>query len=262
MLAPPYRRLRHTGTGCYRHGTVPPTPLMPMPEPCSPHAPLPGPTRPPPDPASPTVLLYDWDNTLVDGWAAITAALNVVFAAFDRPAWTRADSIARVRVSLRESFPPMFGDRWEDARDLFYASFRDRHLDHLQPMPGAADALVAGAGRPQGVVSNKAGRYLRAEVAHLGWAGHFGTIVGAGDAAGDKPDPAPIRLALQQLGRAAGPAVWYLGDTALDMQTARAAGVTAVLIGDAAHDGGIAKAAPHIHFPSAYALAAHFRALA
>ena len=28
----------------------------------------------------PTVLLFDWDNTLVDGWAAITAALNVVFA--------------------------------------------------------------------------------------------------------------------------------------------------------------------------------------
>ncbi|MDB5401792.1 MAG: family hydrolase, partial [Rhodopila sp.] len=24
----------------------------------------------------PSVLLYDWDNTLVDGWAGITAALN------------------------------------------------------------------------------------------------------------------------------------------------------------------------------------------
>ena len=93
----------------------------------------------------------------------------------------------------------MFGDRWEHARDLFYASFRDRHLDHLQPMPGAADALVAGAAWPQGVVSNKAGRYLRAEVAHLGWADHFRTVVGAGDAAADKPDPAPIHLALQQL---------------------------------------------------------------
>ena len=43
--------------------------------------------------------------------------------------------------------------------------------------------------------------------------------------------------------------VWYLGDTALDMQAARAAGVTAVLIGDAGHDQGIAHAAPDLHFP-------------
>ena len=52
--------------------------------------------------------------------------------------------------------------------------------------------------------------------------------------------------------------VWYLGDTALDMQAARAAGVTAVLIGDAEHDLGIAHAAPDIHFPSAHDLADTF----
>ena len=138
---------------------------------------------------------------------------------------------------LRESFPLMFGARWEHARDMFYASFQGGHLDHVRPMQGAAEALAAGAAWPQGVVSNKAGSFLRAEVAHLGWAGHFGAVVGAGDAAADKPDPAPIHLALQQLGaprrrRRSG----ISGDTALDMQTARAAGVTAVLIGDAAHD--------------------------
>jgi phosphoglycolate phosphatase len=45
---------------------------------------------------TPTVLLYDWDNTLVDGWAGITAALNVVFARFDLPLWSVADSRARL----------------------------------------------------------------------------------------------------------------------------------------------------------------------
>ena len=74
-----------------------------------------------------------------------------------------------------------------------------------------------GAPWPQGVVSNKAGRYLRAEVAHLGWAGHFGAVVGAGDAAADKPDPRPILLALERLGHPPDGSVWYLGDTALDM---------------------------------------------
>lgn len=209
----------------------------------------------------PTVLLYDWDNTLADGWAGITAALNAVFLEFEMPLWTQQDTKNRARTALREAFPLMFGDRWQHASDVFYAAYRKQHLDHVQPMPGAAEALVAGAAWPQGVVSNKNGPYLRLEVAHLGWSGHFRTVIGAGDAAADKPNPAPIHLALQELGRAGDPSVWYLGDTALDMQTARAAGVTAVLIGDADHDGGIAHAAPDIHFASAHALAAHLRAL-
>jgi phosphoglycolate phosphatase len=212
--------------------------------------------------AEPSILLYDWDNTLVDGWAGITAALNAVFVAFDRPLWTIEDTRNRVRVALRESFPAMFGDRWEAARDLFYRALTQQHLDHVRPMPGAADALLAGAGWPQGVVSNKAGSFLRAEVAHLGWSAHFGAVVGAGDAPADKPDPAPIHMALDRIGAAASRAVWYLGDTALDMQAARAAGVMAVLIGDAAHDGGVERAAPDIHFPSAHDLAARLRELA
>jgi len=216
----------------------------------------------PPHGQQPTVLLYDWDNTLVDGWAALTAALNVVFAEFGMPSWTWEATRSRARLSLRESFPVLFGARWEYARDLFHVSFRDQHLIQLRPMQGAAEALAAGATWPQGVVSNKVGQFLRAEVAHLGWATRFRAVVGAGDAAADKPDPAPIHLALQQLGHHADASVWYLGDTALDMQTARAAGVTAVLIGDAGHDLGIAHAAPDIHFSSAHDLAAHFRVLA
>jgi phosphoglycolate phosphatase len=117
---------------------------------------------------------------------------------------------------------------------------------------------VAAAGLPQGVISNKQGPLLRAEAAHLGWARHFGCLVGAGDAVADKPDPAPFRMALGALGLPAGPEVWYVGDTALDMQAARAAGCTAVLLGDAAHDGGVANAAPDRGFADGAALAAWF----
>ncbi len=213
-------------------------------------------------PTRPTILLYDWDNTLVDGWAAIAAALNAVFTVFGMPHWTAEDTRARVRVSLGESFPAMFGARWHEARDIFYATLTGLHLAHVRPMPGAVEALTAGGAWPQGVVSNKTGKFLRAEVAHLGWDAYFGAVVGAGDAAADKPDPAPIHLALDRLGATADRSVWYLGDTALDMQAARAAGVTAVLIGDASHDLGVDRAAPDLHFPSAHALAADLGRLA
>lgn len=203
---------------------------------------------------APSVLLYDWDNTLVDAWAGITAALNAAFTAFGLPAWSVDDTRNRVRVSMRESFPLMFGDRWEDARDIFYQTLTRHHLQHVTPMPGIEAVLRVGDNWVQGVVSNKKGDFLRAEVAHLGWAPFFDTVVGAGDAAADKPDPAPLLMALGQLRVRADASVWYIGDTGLDMVAARAAGVTAVLLGDASHDGGVDRAAPDLHFPTSEAL--------
>jgi phosphoglycolate phosphatase len=209
---------------------------------------------------NPRGILWDWDNTLVDGWLAIAAGLNAAFDRFGLPRWTLEEVRGRVRRSLRETFPEMFGAGWEEARDIFYAEVRARHLAVLTPMPGAGEAVaaIAALGLPQGVISNKQGPLLRAEAAHLGWAPRFRILIGAGDAALDKPDPAPFQLALPALGLPAG-AVWYVGDTALDMEAARRAGCTAVLLGDAAHDGGPAAAAPDIAFRDAMALTAYLR---
>jgi len=218
----------------------------------------------PPDLLRPAAVVWDWDNTLVDGWAAIAAGLNAAFAAFGMPRWTVGEVKARVRRSLRESFPETFGAEWGRARDIFYAEVRARHLGVLSPMPGAAEALraVAALGAPMAVNSNKQGPLLRAEAAHLGWAGMFRALIGAGDAKADKPDPAPMRLALGPCGVPPGPAVWYVGDTALDMQAARAAGCAAVLVGTAEHDGGVANAMPDAAFADCHVLAAYLVRLA
>ncbi len=205
---------------------------------------------------APACILWDWDNTLVDGWAAIQHGLNVTFRHFGMPEWDRETVLARVRGSLRDTFPGMFGAEWERARDVFYAAVRSCHLDVLSPMPGAAVAIAAaGPVGPQGVISNKQGPLLRAEADHLGWTSLFAVLVGAGDASADKPDPAPFRLALAACGVQAGPHVWYVGDTAMDMQAARAAGCTAVLLGPAAHDGGIGHARPDLAFGDAQEMA-------
>lgn len=208
----------------------------------------------------PRAILWDWDNTLVDGWAAIHHGLNAAFRAFGLPEWTREEVLARVRRSLRDSFPEIFGADWERARDIFYAEVRACHLKVLHAMPGVEAALDAAAAHgPLGVVSNKQGPLLRAEAAHLGWAPRFSALVGAGDATADKPHPAPLHLALQALGLKAGPDVWYIGDTALDMQAARAAGCRAVLLGDGHHDGGVENIRPDLAFSDGHALAAHLR---
>ncbi len=180
----------------------------------------------------PQALIFDWDNTLVDSWAPIHEALNLTFAAMEYPLWTLAETRLRVRQSLRDAFPAMFGDRWDQARRLYLGHFEAIHLQRLTPLPGAGELLqrLGTDGMPMALVSNKTGRLLRREVAALGWEPYFQRIVGAGDAAADKPDPAPVTLALAESGIAAGPSVWFIGDTGIDLECAAAAGCVPVLL--------------------------------
>lgn len=212
---------------------------------------------------APRAILWDWDNTLVDAWGGVQAGMNAALAAFGLPAWSREEVRARARLALREAFPPIFGAEWERARDVFYEAVHAEHLKVLAPLPGSLEALEAAARLPQGVVSNKQGAILRAEAAHLGWDRFFGpAIIGAGDTPRGKPDPAAIHLALARLGLPAGPDIWFVGDTGVDMQAARAAGCAAVLLGQAEHDGGAAALAPDAQYANGHALAQGILSLA
>jgi phosphoglycolate phosphatase len=184
--------------------------------------------------ARPSTVLFDWDNTLVDTWAVIHTALNTTLAAMGEPTWTLAETRARVRRSAREAFPAWFGGRAEEASRIFYEAFEAEHLAQLRPLPGAAELIdgLAAAGYDLAVISNKQGYLLRREADHLGWTGRFRALVGAGDAAADKPDPAAVTLALggEDSPRAAGPSVWLVGDTDIDMDCAGRAGCVPVLL--------------------------------
>jgi phosphoglycolate phosphatase len=184
----------------------------------------------------PRAILFDWDNTLVDTWGTIQAALNAALTAMGFPAWTMEEVRVRVRASLRDTFPRMFGERWLEARDIFYSTNRASHLETLRALPEAerVTSALACQGLYLGVVSNKTGSLLRAEAAKLGWERNFGRLVGAGDAKVDKPAPDPIYLATQELGISDYKDVWYIGDAAIDVECARHAGCIAVLIGPAA----------------------------
>lgn len=180
----------------------------------------------------PDAVLFDWDSTLVDNWGGIARALAITFDAHDIEPWSEDQVRANAKHSMRDSFPKLFGERWEAAAQLFYDSFAEIHLDTLRPLPGAVDLLdaLAADGVPMGVVSNKNGTYLRAEAGHLGWNKYFHKVVGAQDAARDKPAPDPVHLALDGTGVGAGGGVWFVGDSAVDLACAHGTGCVAVLL--------------------------------
>lgn len=180
----------------------------------------------------PRAIVFDWDNTLVDTWPVITATMNVTLIAMGHEPWSPAEAKRRIARSLRESFPELFGDRWEDARDVFYAELERGHLERLTPLPGAEAALkhFGARGVPLAVVSNKTARYLHREVAHLGWEHYFTTVFGAGELPRDKPAPDAVFAFLARAGLAPGRDIWFVGDSSVDVEIAHAAGCASVLV--------------------------------
>jgi phosphoglycolate phosphatase len=209
----------------------------------------------------PRAILFDWDNTLVESWGVIHEAMNLTLAAMGFGRWTREETEQRVRASLRDSFPSMFGARWRDAEQIFYNSFAAIHLQHLRALPGASDMLKHLAEIERiylGVISNKRGEYLRREADHLGWTGHFRALAGAGDAARDKPAIEHVHLALGEL--ACGADIWLVGDADIDLKCARNAGCTPVLMRPAAPaEGEFPGHEPTLYFPDCAGLLAYLR---
>jgi phosphoglycolate phosphatase len=210
----------------------------------------------------PRAVLFDWDNTLIDSWLTIQEAMNATLRAMGHPEWSLEETRARVRRSAREAFPVLFGNRWEEARTIFYARFRAIHLELLRTCEGAGELLryLDERGVYLGVVSNKAGEHLRREAAHLGWHRYFRSLVGATDAARDKPAVEPVDMALAGSGIPRGDTVWFVGDTSIDLECAHNAGVVPILVREAApRPGEFGTNSPTAHFHTCSGLAALVR---
>ena len=182
--------------------------------------------------ALPKAIIFDWDDTLIDNWHAIHGALNMTMDAMGLARWSLEKTKSNVRRSMRDSFPDLFGDRWEEAADIFLKTIENNHLETIYVLKGVHEmlAFLRSLGIYLGVVSNKNGNLLRKEAAFLGWTGDFGAIIGATDAEKDKPDPAPIFLALSDSGFTTGEDIWFVGDAPSDMECAHRAGVLPVQI--------------------------------
>ena len=188
--------------------------------------------------ATPKAVLFDWDNTLVDTWPVIHEAMVATFEAMGQEPWTLEQTKARVRKSMRDAFPALFGDDWQKAGDIYQNYYKAHHLAKLQPLPQAKEVLerVKELGLFSCVVSNKKGPTLRLEVEHMGWGPLFDSIIGSDDAGRDKPHADPVHLAFKKTHIAPAADVWFVGDSDVDLECALNTGCTAILYGESAKD--------------------------
>lgn len=184
---------------------------------------------------APEVIIFDWDNTLVDTWPVIQRALNATLAFMGHAPWSAEQVRRDVKHSMRDSFPALFGDRWEIAAERYQMEYRAIHMEAIQPLPHAEETLklLQEKHRYVCIVTNKRGPTLRKELDALGWNGYFHAHVGSQEAERDKPDAAPAIMALRDAPLKQGKGIWFIGDTDVDLECGARIGATPVLYGDA-----------------------------
>ncbi|MCS6864998.1 MAG: HAD-IA family hydrolase [Gemmataceae bacterium] len=178
-------------------------------------------------------ILFDFDGTLADSFAAITASTNHVRNCYGLPPLSEAEVrqfVGYGLVHLMTTLVP--GVPVEEA----VARYREHHpyvmMTQTRLMPGVAETLpqLAHRGYRMAVCSNKRVEFTQQLVTALGLKDYFACILGPDDVQQRaKPDPAMLLEALNRLKVSPQQAV-YVGDMVVDVQTARAAGVPVWLI--------------------------------
>ena len=154
--------------------------------------------------------------------------------AFYQPAWTLDEIKTHCTRAARDSFPEWYGDDWKKAYDIYYKNFISlRETNGIHALKGAESLLkwLKTEKIPTFIVSNKRGDLLRQEVETIKWQDFFVRVVGAQDAAKDKPEKEHVEHALKDTGFKSEASVWFIGDSETDIKCALNAGCTPVLIG-------------------------------
>ena len=179
----------------------------------------------------PLAVLFDLDGTLID---SIELILNSARHAFrDRADNVPSDAewLAGVGTPLATMFRQYVRDDAEV--EALIAKYREYQLANHDRLTRRYDMVIEvvdglrAAGHPQAIVTSKTGWLARRGLDHVGLASHFDVIVGCDSCDRHKPDPQPVRKALERLGYAPHEAV-FVGDSVHDMLAGNAAGVTTI----------------------------------
>jgi len=180
------------------------------------------------------LVVFDLDGTLIDSLRDLAAALNAALA--ELASETRPLPLSQVRAFIGDGARLLVTRSLEAARlsapvdealPVFVRAYRQRLLESTKLYAGVQDTLETLRDRHLAVLTNKPGDMSRAILSGLGVAERFFRIVGGGDVAQHKPDPAGLRELLSAVDAAPEQTV-VVGDSAIDVRTGKAAGTHTV----------------------------------
>lgn len=184
-------------------------------------------------------LLFDFDGTLADSFAAIAASTNHARKTYGLPPLP----VEEIRSYVGHGLVQLMADLVPTApsADEVVRVYREHHRTiavaqtTLLPGVGETVAELHNRGIALGVCSNKAVQFTMELVNHLFPQSTFGAVLGPEDVGRPKPDPAMLIETCRRLEVSVSDTV-YVGDMSVDVQTGKAAGMTTWLVpGGAGH---------------------------
>jgi 2-phosphoglycolate phosphatase len=172
-------------------------------------------------------VVFDFDGTLADSYAAIAASVNHVRGRHGLPELSTEEVTRYVGRGadylLTHTVP---GGSLVDDLACYKAHHPSVMFKLTQFLPGAAALLprLRQVGKKVGLCSNKPRLFSQMLLEHLEVAACFDVVLGPEDVPRPKPAPDMLLRAVERLALPAAQ-VLYVGDMVVDIQTARAAGV-------------------------------------
>ena len=177
------------------------------------------------------VILFDLDGTVIDSGGIILASMRHAATTVLGRDYSDEQLMAAVGgPGLEYQMRALDASRVDELVTVYRAHNEAIH-DTLLPSEGMDTALaeLKRQGRTLGIVTAK--RRVTVELAfeHVPFGHLFDVVVGGDETERQKPDPAPVRLALERLGASAEDAA-YVGDSPFDIAAGNAAGVYTVAV--------------------------------
>jgi HAD superfamily hydrolase (TIGR01509 family) len=173
-------------------------------------------------------VLFDWDGTLINSYAADSSAYLAMFREMGIP-WGLEELAQHYspnwyRVYRAAKLPRA---RWDDAD----RAWRAQYAKHSPRLIAGARQVLALLGRAHhlGLVTSGDRDRVTQQLREFRLTRLFGARVCSGDTPEKKPHPAPLRLALQKLCLKPSACV-YVGDSPEDLEMAKRVGVRAIAV--------------------------------
>jgi phosphoglycolate phosphatase len=179
-----------------------------------------------------SLVVFDLDGTLIDGYDAIGDALGYAMKRFGLESLPPEQVRVMVGHGIEKLLEKAVGPRQTDEGvRLFRERYPEVAVAKSRLMPDVPAVLAALARRalPMAVASNKPARFSRMILDACGVGGYFGAVAGPDDETPTKPNPTMLHRLMAD--RRADPSeTLVVGDMEVDSEFARAAGCRVVLV--------------------------------
>jgi pyrophosphatase PpaX len=178
-----------------------------------------------------STAVFDLDGTLADTINLIVESYQYAF----RTVIGREEDPDVIRSWIGRPLIGAFRDHSPEHADELYATYLKWNADNTERLIRGYDGVVEvladlrAAGVAVGVATSKRRESAEQAMDILGISEHVEVLVAMEDTERHKPDPTPLLLALDRMGRGPNHAV-YVGDAVVDVLAGKAAGMDTVAV--------------------------------